>query len=132
MKVGYLRKPCAEGFLQEQLKAHGAESVICDTEEHEALPALLDSLNTGDTLYLWSLWHLSMNTTKVQATLDLLHEKGVLLYLHGEFFDFDAEETKTLLKDIFDYHNGTLATIKNRMEGLQRYKDSLKQQKDGL
>ena len=110
--------------MQEYLKYQGAETVIIDDEQHEALPELLQSLNPGDTLYLFNLWHLSMNTTRLADILEELRQKDVILFIGKEHCDLKDEQTNFELRRAMDYHNETAKKIRNAMEGLQKMRDS--------
>ena len=131
MKVGYLKKTDAAEVMREYLKKQGAETVIIDNEQREALPELLQSLNPGDALYLFSLWHLSMNTTKVMDILEGLHRKDIMLYVNGEHCDLNDEQTNLELRRVMDYHNETLAAIRDRMESLQTMRDRRREKMKG-
>lgn len=129
MKFGYINKKQSVSkdtavYMQEYLKYQGAETVIIDDEQHEALPELLQSLNPGDTLYLFNLWHLSMNTTRLADILEELRQKDVILFIGKEHCDLKDEQTNFELRRAMDYHNETAKNIRNAMEGLQKMRDS--------
>lgn len=133
MKIGYIKKAQSISkdtaiYMQEYLKCQGAETVIIDNEQHEALPELLQSLNPGDALYLFNLWHLSMNTNRLADILEGLRKKDVMLFIGKERCDLKDEQTNFELRQAMEYHNETAKNIRNAMEGLQKMKEKRKGQ----
>lgn len=125
MKFGYINKKQSVSkdtavYMQEYLKHQGAETVIIDNERHEALSELLQNLNPEDTLYLFNLWHLSMNTTRLADVLEELRQKDVMLFIGKERCDLKDEQTNFELRQAMEYHNETAKNISNAMKGLQK------------
>ncbi len=133
MKIGYIKKGESVSrdtavYMQEYLKYQGAETVIIDNKQREALPELLQSLNPGDTLYLFNMWHLSMNTTRLMDILERLRQKDVMLFIGQECCDLKDEQTNFELTRAMEYHNETAQNIRNAMKGLQKMREKRKGQ----
>ena len=95
MKFGYLACHLNTAkFFQEHLMKQGAERVIVDYTDdyhhnnHKQLPVLLDSLMSGDSLYVRALCDLSNDTQTVKDILHRLQDNDIMFFVNGVHIDF--------------------------------------------
>lgn len=122
MKVGYLVVPntAAAAVLRKRLIEQGADKVIVDNDKHEQLIELLDSLVSGDSLYVWNLFHLSKNSQTMRSILQRLIENNIMLFVNGECVDFTLPNFQEDMSAAIDCYDETMQTIKPRVEYFEK------------
>lgn len=141
MKYGYICSRTKEAAVHYQrfLKEQGAEQITVDIDgdmtinnsKRESLPGLLESLKTGDSLFVMNLGHLSMNLDEAKEILETLYRKGIMLFVRGIHVNFDDDSIRKDLKDYFQDVREHRENMKAALKFFQAKKEELKKQKAG-
>ena len=118
MKIGYLVAPnsTAAAVLRKRLMNHGAEEVIVDIGTNERAEACLDGLASGDSLYVWNIFHLSKNSQELRDILQRLIDNNITFFVNGDRVNFSLPHVLPEIFDIIDEHEETMRAIKPRLE----------------
>jgi len=132
MKVGYAYTRTAEtSYFCNYLMKQGAEEVIVDNGNHELLPDLLNRLQPGDSIYVIVLDHLSRNLDKLKEILETLHRKKILLFVNGQYIDFDNAFAQMELEKYFLDNRQAQMEIKANLDGVKALRERMKKEKAG-
>ena len=118
MKIGYLVAPnsTAATVLRKRLMNHGAEKVIVDIGTNEQAAACLAGLASGDSLYVWNIFHLSKNSQELKDILQRLMNDNIMFFINGDRVNFSLSHVLPEIYDIIDEHEETMREIKPRLE----------------
>lgn len=126
MKLGYIRKSDAENVLVDRLKSQGAEIVFVENDAKNILPAVLNRLEAGDALYLFDIWHLSRNTSKLETILNRLQSNKVHLIVDGKYLDLEDKQTQFEIRHAMEQHNEIITAFKKDMDAFKEWKNKRK------
>ena len=122
MKIGYLVAPnsTAAEVLRKRLMNHGAEKVIVDIGTNVQAAACLDSLTSGDSLYVWNIFHLCKNSQGLRDILQRLMDNNIMFFVSGDRVNFSLPHVLPEIYEIIDEHEETMRTIKPRLEYFEK------------
>lgn len=102
MKIGYTYKRTAETvYFCNYLMKQGVDEVVVDNGNYDLLHGLLNRLQHGDSIYVIALDHLSHNLDELKEILVTLYQKGTLLFVNGQYIDFDSAFAQMKLEKYF-------------------------------
>lgn len=126
MRIGYhvarastaeeLKKNPTVVYFSDRLIKQGAEEVVVDTLKHELLPDLLDRLQSGDSMYLSDILHLSQNRQRMQEILKRLQDININLFVNGDLILYTDPRIQVEIDHLFDVRDERVKEIKAGMD----------------
>lgn len=132
MKMGYINARTPEtSYFSQYLMKQGAEEVTVDNGKNEMLPGLLNRMKPGDSLHVIALYHLSRNLDKLKEILETLHEQKILLFMNGQYIDFDDAFVRKDLEGYFYEARQAREVIKANLDAAKAIRERRKKEKAG-